>query len=445
MSFSEFLKNAALARVMRLGANGTLPAAEAGAVRGVALAITPKWNNAAAVDLGDSYAANGYTWSATTKTPHVTQCRGRTVMLNMVLGAPWRMIYPRCLGGTRTEQWIDGAAMTYGGLSAALTDDAYHVLVSFPTNDVGLLGGTYSVGPFSGQTISAATIISSLKYIADAILAAGKLPWLTVGGISGIWASDKLAAAATINAWVNSYARANGLPWIDEQTIADPSTGALTSTYAYNEGGSQYVHPSGVGSLRRALLNRDRVAPFVKSALVAEPFRKSLIVNPLFANLTSGIPASWTAYSSNAGTPARTAPSDALSGWQTVFTAAAANGADGLQQSVTLASAGLAAGDTIQAVLRGQIVSATAGVTPRIYMTFTGSTGDYTYVRANNRISPDGNLLWSPNSAENVFTVSTVPVAIPPGTTALALILAFEADNGAVVTARMFEFDIVKR
>jgi hypothetical protein len=416
----------------------------ADAVRGAVAVVSSRWNPAAVVELGDSYAENGFAISAA-GVAHTTQLRGRSPSLNMVMGAPWRQTFVRCKGGSRTDQWLSGSGMTYGALTQALTDDAYHVLITFPTNDVAQLGGTYQYGAMNGLPITTANIINALQSIVEQLLTAGKLPWLTVGGIAGNYNASKLAAAAEINAWVLANARQRGLPWIDDQTIADPATGMTDSAWAYDEGGSVYIHPNSIGAFTRALRNRARLAPFVAQSLVAEPWRASKVVNGRFLNHTSGIPASWTTYGSNAGTPTRTAPVDANGGWQTSFTAAAANGADGLSQNISLATAGLAVGDVVQAVWRGQIVSATGGVTPRVYVTFTGASGDYTYMRANNRQSPDGNLLWSSNAADNTFAVPTMAVPIPAGTTALAVILAFEADNGAAVVARANGFELYKR
>lgn len=400
----------------------------------VALAASLTWNPAGCTSLGDSYWENGYAFSASGFTQN-TNGRGVDVALNMVLGAPWRAIYPRCKSGTRTDQWIASApgTMTNGGLVQALTDDSLHVLVTFPTNDI-------------IQSVPASTIIPYLKTIADALLSVGKLPWLTVGGICSNFDATKLAQAAIVNAWTVAYCRANGLPWIDLKTpLVDPTSGVLTALNAYDEGGSVFVHPSHLGTVKAMLAQKRRLLPYVQSALISEPWRVSKALNSFLGSHTSGLPASWITFSSTVGSPTRTAPADSRGGWQTSFTAGGANAYDGLQQAITLAASGFAVGQIVQAIIYGQIVSATGGVTPRIYLNYTGSSADYTFSRANARLGTDTNQLWSQSADDNVFALATAPIAVPAGTTGFNFGFTFEADNGVAVVARVDRVEFVSR
>jgi hypothetical protein len=119
------------------------------------------------------------------------------------------------------------------------------------------------------------------------------------------------------------------------------------------------------------------------------------------------------------------------------------SGYDGLTATPTLASLGLAVGDPVQMIVTGRIVSATAGVSPRAYLSFSGSS-TYAQARGNSRTSPDAYQLWSSDSSQNSFTVETPVLPVPASTTGLTLLANLEADNGAVVTAILTSIQVVK-
>lgn len=382
-------------------------------------------------ELGDSYGINSFGFD-TTYTTVITNhgSRGVLAALNAAMGAPLRKLYLRSKDGTTSAQWIasSGATMPYGGLVQALADNSYWVRVTFPTNDV-------------NTGVTSAVTIANDATIFDAIQAAGKIPIPTLGGIVSGWSAGQYTIADEINAARLAYAQRYSLPWLDDRTMCEAGTRVLSAATSY-ESSAPYTHPNPVGVNRGALAQKTRLLPYLNLALLKASRVVALNANPFLGG--GATPTSWAVSTNNAGAPARAAVVSAEGGWQTTFTTTLANGYDGLTQTTTLASLGLAVGDAFQVSMVGRIISATGGVTPRIYVTFTGSS-TYTGARANNRISPDTNQLWSTDASLNGFTEQTPSVVvIPPGTTSLVILVTLEADNGAVVTAVLNAVNVVK-
>jgi hypothetical protein len=389
------------------------------------------WDESGVSLLGHSYYDNGYTTDATTGVIYATSCRCMADALNQALGHPWVNLSRRCYTGTRTDQWLasNAGVMLYGGYVQALADNSATVLMAGPQNDV-------------NQGISTAVTLANIETMVLGLTSAGKRVWLTVSPYMSSWNGTQQAAMDVCNTGIIALARKYSCPIIDDKTgMGDPSTGMLYAATSIDDGGAVYTHPNGVGAFLSANYNAPILSRYVRPRIFK--LEKSLLANSQLLNISAGLPASWAAFASNSGTPTRAAV--AGGGWRTTFTASAANGYDGITQTVTLAAAGLAVGDSVRVDALARIIAADGvGVTPRIYCVFTGSTAGYTYSRSNVRIAPDGNILWPTQAIGRQISASARPTIIPAGTTGITINANFEADNGATVTCQWDRVSLIK-
>jgi GDSL-like Lipase/Acylhydrolase family len=365
--------------------------------------------------LGDSYGDNGF--SAVSGTINSYLARGQANALNVVLGSPWATVNDRATTGTRSDEWV-----STGLLASCLTDAARWVFVTFPTNDV-------------TQGYTTAQITASLAGIYDALRQAGKLVIPATGGMVSSWSAGQLLIADAINEYIVGYARRYDWPVFHAKAaIADPATGKLTSTVAYDEGGSIYVHPDGRGNFAAAIYSLPEFEGRVRRRRVGLQ-RNNLLLNPRMAGSVAGVPTSWTLFSSAAGTPTSTKVARANGAVgevaRTVYTSASATGSAGLQQVVSL-GANLAVGDIVQVFAEIKLSVTGGGALPRVYVNFGGSPTPYNTARGM-QISGDLHPTLV-GLTDGVMVVSSPPVPVPSGSTNITIIVAAQADSAAVVT-----------
>lgn len=195
--------------------------------------------------------------------------------------------------------WLSNGKILYGkpaGVTGQVAGQMVPRIVADALSNGGRFCGITTGTNDAANAVSGATYAANIRTMCASIIAAAQTPILTSGFPNPSSGAPNLRVAADrYRRFVESYAAANGWPFVDTfNLMQDPATNGYLSQYDIGDG----THPSNVGKKAIGQALSDALSPFmppfqVPLAVFGDQTQTvNLIANALLAG--AGTPTSWT-------------------------------------------------------------------------------------------------------------------------------------------------------